>query len=138
MARPAEYWSARTAAGDQRLYPLRRSGVILELCGYVRAAANLPLTEPAGGPSMPDIKARDIGETPSVEVRAYRHGKLVGTKLCETIDEAAALVTSWEETPGVECEVDEISGPAKDVSAFEVDTGDVESTYPHAEGTDDR
>lgn len=87
---------------------------------------------------MPAIEPQDLDETPSVEVRAYRHGKLIGTKFCETIDEAAALVTSWEETPGVECEVDEISTAAHDVSMFEVDTGDVESAYPRAEAIDER
>lgn len=51
---------------------------------------------------------------PTIEVRVYRDGGLVTTELCETRDDAAEVVASWEETHGVECEVSDLSAPVQD------------------------
>ena len=77
-----------------------------------------------------DITDRD--DTPSVEVRAYRQGELIATNLCLTSEEAAALVASLEETPGVTCEVDDLATPSYNHSAAEVEPQDQESGYDRA------
>lgn len=48
-------------------------------------------------------------ETPTVEVRVFRHGALVHRELCESEDQAALVVDEWSELDGVECEVDDLS-----------------------------
>ena len=70
-------------------------------------------------------------DSPTVEVRAYRQGELIATELCLTVDEAAALVASWEETPGVTCEVGDLSTPTANGSAAEVADTDMEAGYSH-------
>lgn len=49
------------------------------------------------------------GETPTVEVRVYRHGKLVHRELCESEEQASLVIEEWSELDGVECEVDDLS-----------------------------
>lgn len=49
------------------------------------------------------------GELGTIEVRAYREGRVVHRQLCETADEATAIVEAWEEQEGVECEVTDLS-----------------------------
>ncbi len=79
------------AVDDLGLYPSRRRWVNLVPWGPTHATARHPWMPdlPEDG-HMSDIRPQDVGETPSVEVRAYRHGKLIGTRFCETIDEAEA------------------------------------------------
>jgi hypothetical protein len=48
-------------------------------------------------------------ETPTVEVRVFRHGELVHTELCESDEQAALVVEEWAELDGVDCEVDDLS-----------------------------
>jgi hypothetical protein len=48
-------------------------------------------------------------ETPTVEVRVYRHGELVHSELCESEEQAALVIEEWSELDGVECEVDDLS-----------------------------
>lgn len=48
-------------------------------------------------------------ETPTVEVRVYRHGDLVHRELCESEEQAALVIEEWSELDGVECEVDDLS-----------------------------
>lgn len=48
-------------------------------------------------------------ETPTVEVRVYRHGELVHRELCESEEQAALVIEEWSEMDGVECEVDDLS-----------------------------
>ena len=45
----------------------------------------------------------------TIEVRAYREGKIVHRQLCESAEDAAALVDVWEQHEGIECEVDDLS-----------------------------
>lgn len=88
--------------------------------------------------SMSEMKPAEFGETPTVEVRIYRHGELIDTQLCETVDEAAALVASKEETPGIECEVEDLSSTTHDESSLEVGTSDLGAGYPHDAGTSEQ
>jgi hypothetical protein len=48
-------------------------------------------------------------ETPTIEVRIYRHGELVHTALVESDEQAALVVEEWAEQDGVTCEVDDLS-----------------------------
>jgi hypothetical protein len=48
-------------------------------------------------------------ETPTVEVRVYRHGELVHRELCESEERAALVIEEWSELDGIECEVDDLS-----------------------------
>lgn len=48
-------------------------------------------------------------ETPTVEVRVYRHGELVHRELCESDEQAALVIDEWAELDGVDCEVDDLS-----------------------------
>jgi hypothetical protein len=56
-----------------------------------------------------ETRPQDFGETPTVVVRVYRHGRLWLQELCESEDEAALAVEEWSELEGVECEVDDLS-----------------------------
>jgi hypothetical protein len=48
-------------------------------------------------------------EAGAIEVRGYREGTMVYRQLCESAEEAAAVVDAWEQLDGVECEVDDLS-----------------------------
>jgi len=48
-------------------------------------------------------------ETPTVEVRVFRHGTLVHRELVESEEQAALVVDEWSELDGVRCEVDDLS-----------------------------
>lgn len=87
---------------------------------------------------MSEIRPVDLGQTPTIEVRVYLRGELIDTQLCETIDEATALVAAREETPGVECEVEDLSATTHDVSSAEVESTDLDTGYPHAVDPADR
>lgn len=80
---------------------------------------------------MSEIRAADLGETPTIEVRVFLHGELIDTQLCETVEEAAALVAAREETAGVECEIEDLSAATHDASSTEVGSPDMEAGYPH-------
>ena len=80
---------------------------------------------------MSETRPEDHGETPTVAVRVFEHGDLIATELCETADEASALVASWEETPGIECEITDLSALGSDESSFEAGELDVDRSYPH-------
>jgi hypothetical protein len=56
---------------------------------------------------MSDVRPEDLGETPTIEVRVFRHGELVERELCESEEQAAQIVEGWAEVDGVSCEVDE-------------------------------
>ena len=59
---------------------------------------------------MTDIRPEDVGETGSIEVRVYRDGKVVERQLCESTEQAAAVVEAREQIDGIECEVRDLSG----------------------------
>lgn len=48
-------------------------------------------------------------ETPTIEVRVFRHGELVHRQLCESEEEAGDVVAAWTERDDVECEVEDMS-----------------------------
>ena len=48
-------------------------------------------------------------ETPTVEVRVWRHGELVHTELCESEEQASLALEEWQELDGVRCEMDDLS-----------------------------
>lgn len=78
---------------------------------------------------MSDLRPEDFGETPTLEARAYREGVLVHSELCESEPDAAAFVELWEQEPGTECEVDDLSVRSDDVDAFDVEPAD-DDGYP--------
>ncbi len=78
---------------------------------------------------MSDVRPEDLGETPILEARAYRDGALVARELCESEEDAAAFVETWEQEPGIECEVDDLSVPSHDTEVFEVEPTDLDA-YP--------
>jgi hypothetical protein len=82
---------------------------------------------------MPDVSPEYGTETPNVEVRVYRHGRLVAKELCEDGDRVADVLDAWAEVDGVECEVDDLSARhhAGDILEPESDEIDVEAGYPH-------
>ena len=59
--------------------------------------------------TMSESRPQDHGETPTVELRVHRHGRLLVRELCESEDDAALAVDAWAELEGVECEVDDLS-----------------------------
>lgn len=70
-------------------------------------------------------------ETPTVEVRVYRHGDLVHRELCESEEQAALVIEEWSELDGVRCEVDDLSvhhQPGEIVEAEPAELG--EDVYP--------
>ncbi|MGB5760647.1 MAG: hypothetical protein WBM50_27285 [Acidimicrobiales bacterium] len=79
---------------------------------------------------MSEIEPIGPAETATVEVKVYRDGHLVHTQLCESAEEAAALVASWEETPGTECLVEDLSATLHDESGMEVDGTGPDEMYP--------
>lgn len=48
-------------------------------------------------------------ETPTVEVRVYRDGRLVHRELCESDEDAGLVVEEWSEVEGTGFEVDDLS-----------------------------
>ena len=49
------------------------------------------------------------GDTPTVEVRVFRHGVPIHDELVESEEQAALVVEEWAELDGVTCEVDDLS-----------------------------
>ena len=45
----------------------------------------------------------------AVEVRVFRHGTLISTERCESVEDAAAVVESRSEEEGIQCEIDDLS-----------------------------
>ncbi|MGZ4141339.1 MAG: hypothetical protein ACXVQY_02420 [Actinomycetota bacterium] len=75
--------------------------------------------------SAPDaIVLDEVGESPTVEVRVWRYGKLVHRELCESVEIAADLVDTWSEIEGVECEVDDMSARHGDEEVLEPTAGE--------------
>ena len=77
---------------------------------------------------MSDARPEDLGETPALEVRAYRDGVLVSRELCESEEDAAMFVEAWEEEPGIHCEIEDLSVP-RPTESFEVEPTDLDA-YP--------
>jgi hypothetical protein len=70
-------------------------------------------------------------ETPTVEVRVYRHAELVHRELCESEEQAALVVEEWSELDGIECEVDDLSVHHEPGEIFEPEPAELrEESYP--------
>lgn len=82
---------------------------------------------------MGEVRPEELGETPTLEVLVYRNGELIHREFCESEDEAADVVATWEESPGVECVVDDVSGHQHGLESFEVEPVDTMADYPREE-----
>jgi hypothetical protein len=60
---------------------------------------------------MTEVRPRDVGETPTIEVRVYRSGELIHRELCESDEQATLAVEEWDDIGDVECEVNDLSPP---------------------------
>ncbi|HET6965978.1 MAG TPA: hypothetical protein VFH58_14480 [Acidimicrobiales bacterium] len=58
---------------------------------------------------MSDSYVDTSAESRTVEVRVIRKGRLVGTELCESEEQADLAVRSWMEFDGVQCQVADLS-----------------------------
>jgi hypothetical protein len=68
---------------------------------------------------MAEQHVYDAG-TPTIEVRIYQDGTLVGTELCEDEQEAAEAVAAWEDQDGVAV-VDDLTQQEDPEDALAVD-----------------
>lgn len=83
---------------------------------------------------MSETGPQGQGETPTIEVRVYRHGELVERELHESEEQAALAVEAWEEIEGVECEVDDLSFRHRPGEILEPEPAeDVTEEYPRPE-----
>ena len=64
-------------------------------------------------------------ESPTVEVRVFRHGVLVRRELVESEEQAALVVDEWAELDGVSCEVDDLSIRHRAGQVFEPELGEL-------------
>ena len=80
---------------------------------------------------MGEFTPSELGVSATVEVTVYRHGALVHRELCETEEEAAAIVEEWSELDGVECQVDDLSVHHRpgDILEPEPDAGPADDDY---------
>lgn len=72
------------------------------------------------------------GETPTIEVRVYRDGRLIERELCESEERAALVVEAWQEIDGVECEVDDLSVRHGPEDILSPEAPELEEEYPAA------
>ncbi len=75
---------------------------------------------------MPAGTPYDIG-APTIEVRIFRDDQLLVRELCESEEEAAALVEQWSDTDNVYVLVDDLSahhGPGDILAPDELPSGD--------------
>lgn len=82
---------------------------------------------------MSERNQYDAG-APAIEVRIYRDEHLIARELCESEDDAAAVVDHWSEVDGVSLLVDDLSvqhTPGQILAPDPPDTGDEE--YPIAQ-----
>ena len=59
---------------------------------------------------MSDPFVESISEARTIEVRIWRRGRLLGTELCESEEQASLAFGSWSAIDGVDCEVADLSG----------------------------
>ncbi len=58
-------------------------------------------------------------DSPTIEIRVFRHGELVHTELCESEEEATLVVEEWADFDGVQCEVDDLTVKHRPGDIFE-------------------
>lgn len=76
------------------------------------------------------IHPEDPTTTPTIEVSVYLGASLLRRDYCETEPQAAAVISHWEEQPGVECEVRDLSATRSDPSFAEVTWTDPAMDHP--------
>ncbi len=59
---------------------------------------------------MSDWDVDGSAEARPIEVRVFRHGRLIHREWCESEEQASLVVDDWSEIEGVECEVGDLSG----------------------------
>ena len=80
---------------------------------------------------MSESTMYDVG-TPSLELRIYHDGRLIGTELCESEEDAAAAVDHWSDGSDVTFVVEDLTTPNEPEDALVSDfEGDVDG-YPIA------
>lgn len=76
------------------------------------ASADAPVVRAVGASKEETVDRDPFGErdeTPTIEVRVFRHGELVHRQLCESEEEAADVARAWTELDDTECEVEDLS-----------------------------
>lgn len=83
---------------------------------------------------MTDVRPEDLGETPSLEVRAYRNGELVRTARCDSEEEVAAIIEQWtEEADDLWCEILDLTDPKPSTELIDrVLPAELDEDYPPA------
>lgn len=72
---------------------------------------------------------QDPSDTPITEVVVLRDGVEIGRYPCESEQEAADIIAHWDELPGVECEVVDVS-TGRDEEATDITWLDPAGDYP--------
>lgn len=82
-----------------------------------------------------DPQLQDPSGTPITEVIVVRDGVEIHREPCESEQEAADIIAHWEEQPGVECLVVDLS-TGRDEGAADIDWTSPTVDYPTAAGRD--
>jgi hypothetical protein len=85
---------------------------------------------------MDELRPRELGETPALEVIVYRDDEVVERVRCDSELEAAEVVAAWVEVVGVRCVVTGFSEPSGEGAASEVEPLDDVELYPVDVGDD--
>lgn len=100
-------------------------------------------THPSAVPASAEAQYRG-DESPTIEVRVFRHGELVSRHLCESEEQAQLVVDEWAELDGVRCEVDDLSVQhrpddilAPDPDLLDTDPGQDYAAFPTSSGRAD-
>lgn len=84
---------------------------------------------------MSDELVRGPEQSPTVEVRVFRDGAMVATELCDSEEEAAAVVERWSEVAGVTTEVDDLAVRHRPEDVLAPQPAEpVDEDYPHDVG----
>ena len=82
-----------------------------------------------------DPHLQDPSGAPITEVVVVRNGVEIHRQTCESEQEAAAIIAHWEEEPGVECTVVDLS-TGRDEGAADIDWTSPTLDYPTASPED--
>ncbi len=78
---------------------------------------------------MTEANFNGSSSAPITQVVIRRDGIEIGRQLCESEQEAAAIIAHWEEQRGVECEVVDLT-TQHDEGTADLDWTDPETDYP--------
>lgn len=81
---------------------------------------------------MTDSHLQDPSGAPITEVVVIRRGVEILRQSCESEQEAADIIAHWEEQPGVECEVVDLT-TGREEGAADIDWTDLSLDYPVSE-----